>query len=47
MNKEALEILVKIKENINDCCAISMDPDNVLDLIQELENILNQDTDDE
>ena len=47
MNKEALKILNKIKENIHECCAITMEPDMVLELIQELEHILNQNKDDE
>ena len=36
-------MLDKIKENINECCAITMEPDIVLDLIEELKDILNQD----
>ena len=31
--EEAIEILGEIKENVNTCCAITMDPDEVLDLI--------------
>ena len=27
--KEALEILEEIEENINICCAVTMDPDDV------------------
>ena len=42
MNEEALKILDKIKENINECCAITMEPDIVLDLIEELKDILNK-----
>ena len=38
MNKEeALSILNDIKENVNICCAITMEPDEVLDLIDKLE----------
>ena len=44
MYKEALKILEEIKENILECCAITMEPDIVLELIQELENILKQNT---
>ena len=41
MNKEeAIEILSEIKENVNTCCAITMDPDEVLDLIEKLEEYL-------
>tara|TARA_R110000822_G_scaffold284998_2_gene406384 strand:+ start:140 stop:274 length:135 start_codon:yes stop_codon:yes gene_type:complete len=42
MSKEALKILSEIEEHINQCCAISMEPDSVLDLIEELKKILNQ-----
>ena len=40
MNEEALKILDKIKENVNECCSITMEPDTVLDLIEELKDIL-------
>ena len=41
MNKEeAIEILGEIKENVNTWCAITMDPDEVLDLIEKLEEYL-------
>ena len=36
--KEALEILEEIEENVNVCCAVTMDPDDVLDLIDKLKN---------
>jgi hypothetical protein len=35
--KEALEILEEIKDNINVCCAITMEPDEVLNLLEKLE----------
>ena len=38
--EEAIEILSEIKENINTCCAITMDPDEVLDLVEKLEKYL-------
>lgn len=38
--EEAIEILEEIKENVNVCCAITMDPDEVLDLIDKLEEYL-------
>tara|TARA_B110000971_G_C19934370_1_gene465609 strand:- start:965 stop:1096 length:132 start_codon:yes stop_codon:yes gene_type:complete len=42
MNKqEALEILEEIEENINVCCAITMEPDEVLLLIDKLKEYLN------
>ncbi len=41
MTKEqALEILEEVKENINTCCAITMEPDEVLDLIDKLEKYI-------
>jgi len=38
--EEALDILEEIKENVNVCCAITMEPDEVLDLIEKLEEYL-------
>ena len=38
--KEALNILNEIEENVNTCCAITMEPDEVLDLINKLREIL-------
>lgn len=32
----ALELLEKIEENVGVCCAVTMDPDEVLDMIEEL-----------
>ena len=40
----ALEILAEIKENVNICCAITMEPDEVLSLIDELQKILETKT---
>ena len=40
--KEALEILEQIEENVNVCCAVTMDPDDVLDLIDKLKEFLNE-----
>ena len=37
---EALEILDEIAENVNTCCAITMEPDEVLILISKLENFI-------
>ena len=39
--QEALRILEEIKENINVCCAITMEPDEVLELIDKLESYIN------
>ena len=35
--QEALKILGEIKENINICCAITMEPDEVLELLDKIE----------
>ena len=37
---EALELLDEIEENVNVCCAITMDPDEVQEMIDKLRNIL-------
>ena len=38
--KEALELLDEIQENINTCCAITMEPEEVHVLIDKLRNII-------
>jgi 3-deoxy-D-arabino-heptulosonate 7-phosphate (DAHP) synthase class II len=38
--EEALELLEEIKENVGVCCAITMDPDDVLVLIDKLEKYI-------
>ena len=40
--KEALEILEQIEENVSICCAVTMEPDEVLDLIDKLKKFLNE-----
>ena len=40
MIEEALEILQEIEENVGTCCAITMDPEEVEDLIYKLKEIL-------
>ena len=40
MIDEALEILNEIEENVGTCCAITMDPEEVEDLIYKLRKIL-------
>ena len=40
--KEALDILEQIEENINICCAVTMEPDEVLELIDKLKKFLNE-----
>ena len=37
---EALELLNEIEENVNICCAITMDPEEVQEMIDKLRNIL-------
>ena len=39
---EALEILEEVEENINTCCAITMEPDDVLVLIDKLKIFINE-----
>ena len=39
--KEALEILEEIEENVSICCAVTMEPDEVLELIEKLKEFLN------
>ncbi len=38
--EEALDILEEVKENVNVCCAITMEPDEVLELIEKLEEYI-------
>ena len=40
--EEALEILSQIEENVSVCCAITMEPDEVLVLIDKLRKILEE-----
>ena len=40
--EKALEILDKIEENVSVCCAITMEPDEVLALIDDLREILEE-----
>tara|TARA_B100000497_G_C7620904_1_gene373011 strand:- start:5 stop:136 length:132 start_codon:yes stop_codon:yes gene_type:complete len=42
MMDRALELLEQIEENVSVCCAITMEPDEVLALIEELREILEQ-----
>ena len=42
--QEALRILDEVKENVNICCAITMEPDEVLVLIDKLESYINEQT---
>ena len=38
--EEALEILEEIEENVGVCCAITMEPDEVLDLLEKIEKFI-------
>lgn len=42
MKDKALELLEKIEENVSVCCAITMEPDMVLELIEQLRNEINK-----
>ena len=42
---KAIEILDIIEENINICCAVSMEPDEVLELVDRLRKFLNDQRD--
>jgi hypothetical protein len=42
--EEALEILEEVEENINTCCAITMEPDEVLVLLDKLKSYINDTT---
>ncbi len=37
---EALELLEEVAENVNTCCAITMEPDEVLVLIDKLKRYI-------
>jgi len=39
--QEALSILAEIKDNVHTCCAITMEPDQVLVLLDKLESYIN------
>ena len=38
--EKALELLEKIEENVSVCCAITMEPEEVLAMIEELRELL-------
>ena len=42
--EEALELLKKIEENVSVCCAITMEPEEVLVLIEELRELLENES---
>ena len=42
MKDKALELLEQIEENVSVCCAITMEPDEVLVLIEKLRVIIQE-----
>ena len=42
MKEEALKLLEEIEENVNVCCAITMEPMDVLELIDKLKEIIKK-----
>lgn len=42
MKGRAIELLDDIEANVSVCCAITMEPDEVLELIEELRGIVNE-----
>lgn len=40
--EEALRVLEEVKDNVNICCAITMEPDEVLELIEKLKQYIKQ-----
>ncbi len=42
--EEALEILEQIEEQVNTCCAITMYPEDVIELIEKLRKILQDES---
>ena len=40
--EEALKILEQIEEQVNTCCAVTMYPEDVLELIKKLRDILEK-----
>lgn len=42
MKTKALELLEEIESNVSTCCAITMEPDEVFDLIDQLREEINK-----
>jgi len=42
MKEKALELLEDIRSNVNICCAVTMEPDEVEDLIDKLKSVIIQ-----
>ena len=43
--EEALDILDQIEEQVNTCCAVTMYPEDVIELIDKLRKILDEASD--
>jgi hypothetical protein len=41
MKDKALELLEQIEANVSTCCAITMEPDEVLEMIEQLRDEIN------
>lgn len=42
MKDKALELIEKIEANISVCCAVTMDPDEVLEMVEELKQVIEK-----
>jgi len=42
MKDKALELLEQIESNVSVCCAITMEPEEVLVMIEELREVINK-----
>tara|TARA_R110002020_G_scaffold150756_1_gene327581 strand:- start:1010 stop:1153 length:144 start_codon:yes stop_codon:yes gene_type:complete len=42
MKEKALEILEEIRSNVCICCAVTMEPDDVEDLIDKLKKVIEE-----
>ena len=42
MKDKALELLEQIEENVSVCCAITMEPEEVLEMIEQLREEINK-----
>jgi len=42
MKTKALELLEQIEENVSVCCAITMEPEEVLEMIEQLREEINK-----
>lgn len=42
MKEEALEILEEIRDNVTICCAVTMEPEEVEELIDKLKNLIEE-----